>query len=361
MGHSNSAPHPLVGYFPEQLYLEPEALALEFASLPPERGSLEEIGRSREGRPLFGVCMGRGPRRLSLIAGAHADEPIGPVALRALIAYLAHAPEARPILDATTFVICPHVNPDGAERNAAWIQRYPCPLEYYLEHVVREQPGDDVEFGFGSPSAPETRPENAAVARFLASRGPYALHATLHGMSLAEGAWFLIGKDHVASSTELRAALVRLCDYEGFGLHDWDRAGEKGFSYIAPGFSTSPTCPAMQQHFLEANDPETAGRFALSSMDYVSTLGSAPLCVVSEMPLYLVSPSPNGQAKAPNFMAAKDAVLEARIALVEGRPEVLGRAKQRFGLDPVPVDRALRIVLGMVLLAGNLCSLDDLL
>ena len=352
--------HPLAGHFPTQLYREPDELARDLASLPPERGTWDEIGRSREGRPLHGVCMGRGPRRLSLIAGAHADEPIGPAALRALISFLAVAPEARPLLDAVTFVICPHVNPDGAARNSTWIERYPCPFEQYLAHVVREVPGDDVEFGFGSPTAVDTRPENAAVARFLASRGPYALHATLHGMSIAEGAWFLIGKDHVRESEKLRDSLVKLCVHEGMALHDWDRGGEKGFSYIAPGFSTGPTSVAMKRHFIEAGEPETAELFRLSSMEYVSTLSSAPLCLVSEIPLYLVPPSNDGQALAPNFTTARDALLEARIALVEGRPEVLGRLMQRFGLEPVPVDRALRLVLGMVLLAGRLLSVEEL-
>ena len=65
----------------------------EVCSCPPaslgENSPLREIGRSREGRPLPGATLGDGPLRISLIAGAHADEPVGPRALERLITWLA--------------------------------------------------------------------------------------------------------------------------------------------------------------------------------------------------------------------------------------------------------------------------------
>jgi hypothetical protein len=57
-------------------------------------------------------------------------------------------------------VIVPHVNPDGEVRNASWSETTLPAVDHrgrtdrvfdlalYLRHVVRERPGDDLEFGF---------------------------------------------------------------------------------------------------------------------------------------------------------------------------------------------------------------------
>ena len=51
----------------------------------PDVASFEIIGRSEEGRPLVGITMGYGPTLVTLVAGAHADEPVGPETLRLLV------------------------------------------------------------------------------------------------------------------------------------------------------------------------------------------------------------------------------------------------------------------------------------
>ena len=40
------------------------------------------IGSSRQGRDIHGFCLGSGSIKVSLIAGCHADEPVGPLLLR---------------------------------------------------------------------------------------------------------------------------------------------------------------------------------------------------------------------------------------------------------------------------------------
>ena len=48
---------------------------------PTGRPPLEAIGRSREGREILGGVFGKGGHsalHISLIAGCHADEPVGP-------------------------------------------------------------------------------------------------------------------------------------------------------------------------------------------------------------------------------------------------------------------------------------------
>ena len=58
------------------------------------------IGQSREGRPIHGLRFGSGTRRVSLLAGCHADEPVGPLFLRHLAGYLATRTAEDPLLEA---------------------------------------------------------------------------------------------------------------------------------------------------------------------------------------------------------------------------------------------------------------------
>ena len=265
--------------------------------------AIETIGVSRGGRNLSAITLGTGPCPVGITAGAHADEPTGPMAALALIRYLLSAPEAEGLLQQHTFRICPQINPDGAAANAPWF-RLPLDPLLYFRHVVRELPGDDVEFGYPHPEhihdEPDIRPANRAVAAFLARANNYSFHASLHSMATAEGAWFLIGREFIASTAPLRKVLANHAARLGFPLHDMERHGDKGFTRIEPGFCTTPRSDAMREHFLARGDAQTADLFKLNSMEFVQRLGGNPLVMVSEMPLFLIDaaspPAPGGTA-----------------------------------------------------------------
>src|SRR5690606_3559887 len=127
----------------------------------------EQIGLSRAGRPLYGLVVGDGSAHCSITAGAHADEPAGPMTAMLLAEWLAGETQAaREFRQQFTFRICPQVNPDGAEANREWFAPIPDFLTY-LRHVKREGPGDDIEFGYPGGGRSAMRPENQAVAGFL--------------------------------------------------------------------------------------------------------------------------------------------------------------------------------------------------
>jgi len=324
-------------------------------------GEIAVLGRSREGRPLAGLRVGTGPARISLIAGAHADEPAGTCTLLALSRWLCSSPGAARILERATFFICPQVNPDGAARNAAWTCKTDYSVEDYISHAVRELPGDDVEYCFPGPGSPAARPENQAVADFLAGGGPFHAHASLHGMGFSEGAWFLINREGIERTVVLRENLLELTRRLGVPLHDWDRQGEKGFHYIAPGFATTPTALAMREHFEKLGQPEEAARFLQSSMECVASLGGEPLQMVSEMPLFLVAPSPPGTPrKGHNFLEAREALPAARAALCRGEAEALDSLKRQYGLVKFPRRAAAQLQLAMVLLGSGLARPEEL-
>jgi hypothetical protein len=314
------------------------------------------IGESREGRAIVAHRFGQGPLRLSLIAGCHADEPVGPAMLRRLAAYLESLPEDSPLFAAATWSVVPHANPDGEERNRPWSEiTLPAvdsrgepdgvfDLAAYARMAVREAPGDDVEFGFPrAPEDDEARPENRAVAAFLAERAPFHLHASFHGMFFASGPWFLLEPAWIGRTAGLRDKLRRRVAEMGYRVYDVDRGGEKGFSRIDPGFTTRPDSRAMAAFFRERGEPETAARFRPSSMELARSLGGDPLTLVSEMPLFLVPPVAAGGAPETFGDPALRAEL-SRLALTAS-PDELRAAAGRRGLRGMPVRDQMRLQL----------------
>lgn len=305
----------------------------------PGRAAFHEIGRSEEGRLLYGVVLGTGPRTVSLIAGNHADEPVGPETLRAFVLGAPRRAALAPLLARYRFVIVPHTNPDGEARNREWMARWP-DLRAFLRHADREPPGRDLEFGF-----PAMRPENRAVAEFLRAHAPMALHMSLHGMAFAEGGMLLIERHGCGDrSGRLRARFASAVRDAGLSLHDHNRKGEKGFFYIEPGFTTTPEGTAMRAHFMALGEPAMADRFQDSSMEFVRSLGGDPLCLVTELPLFVIPPAENRVPGLPeNYLAFKKQLAELRLqpSFVEDLMEGL----QRFAPRPLALQTAMEIQL----------------
>jgi hypothetical protein len=311
------------------------------------------LGRSRRGQEIEGYRLGSGGLHVSLIGGCHADEPVGPAMLRRLVSFLMMRRKADPLLAAATWSIVPHVNPDGEERNAPWsAATVPArdhmgrddrayDLAAYLRHVVRELPGDDMEFGFPrGPEDAEARPENLAVAAFLAEGAPFHLHASFHGMGFASGPWFLLEEAWIDRTGDLRDAVRRLVREMGYEPFDVDRGGEKGFHRIDEGFTTRPDSRSMVRWFEERGDPAMATKFRPSSMEYVRSLGGDPLTMVSEMPLFL-RPLEPGETGRPD-----DPHLRDFLARVTGRlPPVVAAEMAKSGVRGMPIRDQMRLQL----------------
>jgi Zinc carboxypeptidase len=324
------------------------------ASAPPQ-GRI--LGRSREGREIAGWRLGRGGLRVSLLGGCHADEPVGPAMLRRLVAWLGNRPAGDPLLETATWTFVPHVNPDGETRNAAWSEETLPATDHlgapdrvydialYLRHVVRERPGDDMEFGFPhSGDDAGARPENRAVAAFLAEEAPFHLHASFHSIAFATGPWFLIEPAWVERTGDLREALRARVRQMGYRVFDVDRGGEKGFRRIDEGFSTRPNFRSMRAWFEERGDPDSAALFRPSSMDYVRSLGGNPFTMVSEMPLFLrpLEEGETGRPDDPHFRAWHQRMAACRT------PEELRAAAMRDGVRGMPIRDQMRLQLAFL-------------
>ncbi len=122
------APERLWADWPEQRFVKIAAPCLRPADLVQAIGSLrvrhpelrvEELGRSAEGRSIQLLTIGTGPRRALLWSQMHGDEPSATPALLDLAHHLLENrsdPEVRRVLDETTLLLIPMLNPDGAER-----------------------------------------------------------------------------------------------------------------------------------------------------------------------------------------------------------------------------------------------------
>jgi hypothetical protein len=178
---------------------------------------------------------------------------------------------------------------------------------------------------------------------------------SLHGMGFSDGAMLLIERNWTYRTEALQAGFAEAAAAAGLRLHDHNRKGEKGFFYVAPGFTTTPEGAAMRRYFLSHGDPETASRFGDSSMEFVRSLGGDPLCLVTELPLFLID-GPREPMRPTAYLAFKDSLPEIRLALERG--ESIAPWKERFGLHPLPLETAVRlqrtaIELGIAALAGS--------
>lgn len=311
----------------------------EACAAHPDLASFQMLGESEEGRPIYGVVLGTGPRTVSLIAGAHADEPAGPETLRTFILEgLRHADRLGDLFRRFRFIIIPHINPDGEARNRPWIERWP-DFEAYLRDRVRELPGRDVEFGF-----PAMRAENRLVAAFMRAHAPLAIHMSLHGMGIAEGAMLLIERHWTFRTQALRDSFAAAAQAEGLILHDHNRKGEKGFFYIEPGFTTTPEGEAMRYYFRSLGDESSASLFHDSSMEFARILGGDPLCLVTELPLFVIrSPLPHTPGLPATYLAFRDRLPEIRKRLAGGKS--IGAILGDVQYAPVPLADLVRIQL----------------
>jgi hypothetical protein len=326
-----------------------ERAAEILSAVPVPNGDGTRIGESREGRPIRAFRFGRGPFRISLVGGSHADEPVGPALLRRLAYHLLTLPPNDPMLAGYDWWIIPHLNPDGEARNRSWAggdtDRYD--VGTYLARSVRELPGDDIEFGYpGGSEDLAARPENRAAWDWWAGApGPFDLHASLHGMGFAAGPWHLLE----GAWRDRCQLLIERCRAEvhalGYVLHDVERQGEKGFERIEPGFCTRPDSRRMREHFETLGDEATAARFRPSSMEAVRALGGDPLTVVSEVPLFL-TPGVGVEIGPPDpaLERWRERVEDWRARLDAGEEaERVSAEAAAAGLEPMPIRDQMRL------------------
>ena len=158
----------------------------------PDVVRVSEVGRSREGRPIYCLKIGNGSRNALMFGCQHPNEPIGAMTLEFLTRELAQDAALREELDYTFYVVkC--IDPDALTLNQGWFKG-PFEIYHYLRHYYRpafhEQvawtfPVDYKRVHFDSP-IPETR----ILMKLIDELQPAFMYS-LHNLGFGGAYWYL--------------------------------------------------------------------------------------------------------------------------------------------------------------------------
>ncbi|MEV5934167.1 M14 family zinc carboxypeptidase [Streptomyces sp. NPDC052079] len=144
---------------------------------------MRRVGVSRAGLPLWLLSIGHGARQALVVAGPHANEPVGGATVMRLAERALADPRLTEGADATwNLLLC--LDPDGLRRNERWLTG-PYTLGHHFRHFFRP----------GFLEQPEWLPDGAAAAALPETRALLALQdelrpflqCSLHGVDVGGG------------------------------------------------------------------------------------------------------------------------------------------------------------------------------
>ncbi|MFE9681200.1 M14 family zinc carboxypeptidase [Streptomyces sp. NPDC002701] len=149
----------------------------------PRDARLRRVGTSRTGLPLRLLSVGHGSRQVLVVAGPHANEPVGGATVLRLAERALADPRLCDGADVTwNLLLC--LDPDGSRRNEGWLPG-PYTLGHHFRHFFRP----------GFTEQPEWLPDGAARAALPETRALLALQdelrpffqCSLHGVDVGGG------------------------------------------------------------------------------------------------------------------------------------------------------------------------------
>ncbi|MGW4879314.1 M14 family zinc carboxypeptidase [Streptomyces sp. NPDC004262] len=162
---------------------ELSARAARLVAEHPRTARLHRIGTSRAGAPLWLLSIGHGSRHTLVVAGPHANEPVGGATVLRLADRVLADPRYTDDADVTwNLLLC--LDPDGARRNEGWLAG-PYTLGHHFRNFFRpgflEQP-EWLPDGADAAALPETR----ALLDLQDELRPF-LQFSLHGVDIGGG------------------------------------------------------------------------------------------------------------------------------------------------------------------------------
>lgn len=238
-----------------------EALLLEAQN---HGAHIEEIGRSGQQRPIYSVTLGdeHPAVRVVAIAGMHASEVIGPLALVDLIQKLVQQP-----LHRLQYCFVPLVDPDLFFQNTEQLSE-PITLSQLLQlPFIR-----DLEGHFTANDYPEC----VVIRQWLDSLPRIDAFFSLHAAPVAPGLFFYV-------SGESNDCIASVADQIATACHPWEipllEQDPTGLSrtLLFPGFFAMPTAAEMNVQ----DQRERSG----TSIEFVTRRFQPSFLGVCEMPL----------------------------------------------------------------------------
>ncbi|CAL9316267.1 MULTISPECIES: M14 family zinc carboxypeptidase [Streptomyces] len=159
------------------------ARAAALAARHPRHARLRRVGTSRAGTPLLLLSVGHGSRHALVVAGPHANEPVGGATVLRLAERALADSRLTEGADATwNLLLC--ADPDGLRRNEGWLSG-PYTLDRYARNFFRpgflEQP-EWLPDGPDHAALPETR----TLLALQDELRPF-LQCSLHGVDVGGG------------------------------------------------------------------------------------------------------------------------------------------------------------------------------
>ncbi|MFF3613262.1 M14 family zinc carboxypeptidase [Streptomyces sp. NPDC002580] len=203
---------------PLQRYPTVDQLAVRAAALVaghPADARLRRVGTSRAGAPMWLLSVGHGTRQALVVAGPHANEPVGGATVLRLAERALADPRLTEGADATwNLLLC--LDPDGSRRNEAWLSG-PYTLGHYFRHFFRpgflEQP-EWLPEGADGALLPETR----VLLRLQDELRPF-LQCSLHGVDVG-GAFVELTRDLPGLAQRVAHSAARLGIPRELGPYD---------------------------------------------------------------------------------------------------------------------------------------------
>ncbi|KND46202.1 M14 family zinc carboxypeptidase [Streptomyces stelliscabiei] len=162
---------------------ELSARAATLVDRHPHRARLRRVGTSRAGTPMWLLSVGRGGRHTLVVAGPHANEPVGGATVLRLAERVLADPRLSEGAD-TTWNLLLSLDPDGSRRNEGWLSG-PYTLGHHFRHFFRpgflEQP-EWLPDGAAGAVMPETR----ALLDLQDELRPF-FQCSLHGVDVGGG------------------------------------------------------------------------------------------------------------------------------------------------------------------------------
>ncbi|MFF3499707.1 M14 family zinc carboxypeptidase [Streptomyces sp. NPDC003247] len=202
---------------------ETAARAAALAAGRPGDVRLRRVGLSRAGTPLWLLSVGHGTRQALVVAGPHANEPVGGATVLRLAERVLADPRLTEGADATwNLLLC--LDPDGLRHNEGWLTG-PYTLGRYFRRFFRpgflEQP-EWLPEGADAAALPETR----ALLRLQDELKPF-FQCSLHGVDVG-GGFVELTRDLPGLAQRTAHAAARLGIPRELGPYDtlyWPRLG----------------------------------------------------------------------------------------------------------------------------------------
>lgn len=237
------------------------------------------IGRSRQGHELPLLTVPGGTTSVLVVAGSHANEPVGGATILALAERVLAHPELR---ETVTWHLMPSSDPDGLLLNEQWlIGTWPPTMEEYHRGFYRPSGADQPEWTFPFADGDLARlPETRALMEIIDATVPDTV-VSLHS-SDSGGSFYMITR----GEAELVGVLAQAAARNGLPL---ERMPSDCIGLASPGDGVfvipAPTPPPASG----SGDDAEWRPAGVSSVHYAARRNGS-LGVVPEVPMWRTTP-----------------------------------------------------------------------